>query len=84
VRIAIDKDDNLWAGDANHYIHVDLGDGNAYQNVQTHKMIGYIDQADDGKNIVNLWVKGTSLTKRTTHPKIDALFRNKNFVPGHE
>ena len=82
ARIAIDDKNNLWAADGSQFLHTDLGEGKAHENIGAHKIIGYVTH-HNGDYIIGAWDKGTQLTKPSDHPKLDKLY-NSGFINGTE
>ena len=73
ARIAIDKNNNFWAADGSKFLHKDLGNGPDYENIGTHKVVGYVTH-HNGDYIVGAWDKGSSMTKPSSHEWLDKLF----------
>jgi hypothetical protein len=82
ARIAIDKKGDLWAGASDRFLHQNLGDGETWENVGQHDIVGYVTH-HNGDFIYGAWDKGSNLTKPSSHPRLDRLAAN-GFINGTE
>ena len=82
ARIAIDKNGDLWAGASDRFLHQNLGNGEAWENVGQHNIVGYVTH-HNGDFIYGAWDKGSNLTKPSSHPRLDRLAAN-GFINGTE
>lgn len=74
VRFAIDKDNNLWAGDAHDYIHNDFGDGTRYQNDRNHIITGFAVRNHENKVFFDYRSNDyTTKMYRPNHPIIEKM-----------